>query len=335
MNISSSNNSSNQSISSDYLFRTLTIFDHIARYYGVLVHLAFVAMLIVAKEQRTRSLLYVNHATIVNSFYCIMIYLYMFSDRPSFANESLNNVLCSMSEIAWIFSSYVRMYSITLIAVYRLLAVYKPQVYKRLTDSTALVLLAPILLVWCVSFGFPVAFKYLFSTTSGSFYCLDGYSPSYEKTIMYYAFNYTFNIIVPLVCILGIYGAIIVRLKKLAGNLHERREGAKEPKSSTNRTLASATNAQKQRRFAHQFLLMGFSVLASSFVTSIFALRNVINNYLSIFYYWRPVLRIYIILVISIVPLLSIYMAKPMLILRKRKKTSKIANTNQHNTSLI
>jgi hypothetical protein len=343
----------------DYLINTLLTIDSVVRYYGVLIHLAFVIVLGLSKDLRSRTLLYVNHATIVNSFYCIITFMYMFSDRPNFASEIINNILCSMSEIGWIFSSYIRMYSILLIAIYRYFAVFKINIYKKLNESLFL-LIIPIIVVWAISIIFPLAFKYIFGTTRFIPFCLDGASSSYKITVMYFSFNYIFHIILPLIFIITIYILILVKLKKMGEkvgksksqnrpateargeqeietgkrktsktNTAKNRNSLEAPKDLKGQEINRSANTKKQKRFANQFILMCFSVLASSFVLSIFSLRNVIQNFLVIFYYWRPVLRIYIIIVISIVPLITMYYnpSRDKLLAMLRLKNSRFINS--------
>ena len=66
-------------------------------------------------------------------------------------------------------------------------------------------------------------------------------------------------------------------------------------------------NSKKNRRFANQFLLMCITVIVSSVVHTIFSLRSVISNFFTVFYYWRPFLRSYLVTVISFIPIITLY----------------------------
>jgi hypothetical protein len=63
----------------------------------------------------------------------------------------------------------------------------------------------------------------------------------------------------------------------------------------------------KHLRYANQFILMFISLIATAFVHAIFSIRTLIPNFFVIFYYWRPVLRVYIIIAISFVPMITVY----------------------------
>jgi hypothetical protein len=325
-----STNSSTATVGQDNLLTVLTTLDFASRCYSVLFHFIFAIILIFSKKLHTRELLYVNHSTIVNSFYCLMFFFYMFSDRPNFPNETLNNILCSMSEIAWPFSHFIRMYSILLIAVYRFLAVFKMHLYKKLNDSIVFLLL-PIGLVWCISIGIPITLKNIFGTTSSRIFCSDGGANSQRTTIFYVSFHYFFVMITPSICIITIYALIVFKLNKLRKKVHKIEVKTIDVEESVsiyrtniqtvnNESLGTQSgnalsinkskgdlNTKKQRKFANQFILMCCCVLAISSAVAIFSLRNVIPNYTSVFLYWRPIMRVYILTTLTIIPLISLY----------------------------
>lgn len=266
-------------------------------------------------------MLYINHATVVNSFFGIMLTAYNFGNAPQTPSKVLNEILCSMSEILWSFVTYVRMYSILLISVYRLIAVFKVHWYKRLNESYVY-LLIPIVLVWTVSFLFPIAAKYMFQTTSSAVFCLDGYTTIFINNLLYFIFNYFFMVIAPSTPIVAIYIKIILRLRSLASKVNP---GAKtksdlantlteystELTQKTNQTVTSqaeSLNSNKQRRFANQFILMCISVVSSLVILSVLTGRNLIPAYFTPpFFYLRPIFRIYISTSIMIIPIISLY----------------------------
>lgn len=315
----------------DVLFNILLTIDHIFRYTSVLIHLVYLTVLIFSKDLHKRTMLFINHATLTNSIYCIITFYFIFGDRPNFNDQTVNNIICSIIEIGWIFATYIRMYSILLISVYRYLAVFKLKLYKKLNGSR-LAMWSLLFTLWIISIGMPLFAKYMFQTTTSSVLCLDGFSTSFSNTLMYFFFNYGFMILGPSVVIVYIYATIIKKLRALCGSFEPSKSTKPSNKvfkieiqenGSTNYTTSETNqvlprvgtiqnygefrNAKKQKRFANQFFFMCLSVIASSIVLSIFTLRNVIPNFLNVFYYWRPVLRIYILSAISIVPLLSLY----------------------------
>jgi hypothetical protein len=338
----------------DRLLAALSFLDNLVRCYSIFIHLIFFVVLVFSKKLHTRELLYVNHCTIVNSFYSFMFFFYMFSDRPNFPDQTLNSILCSMSEIAWPFSHFIRMYSILLIAAYRFLAVFKMNIYKKVNDSI-ISLIIPIGLVWIISLGIPISLKKIFGTISSRIFCSDGNSDSQMTIIFYVCFHYLFVMIIPSVCIITIYILIILKLKKLHKKVNKRgqmtidveqsisiyrtnmqrvRNNSLEITQSANFTNASKPKGEpttkKHRKFANQFIIMCCCVLAISFVTAIFSLRNVIENYATLFVYWRPVLRVYILCTLSIIPLISLYFHPDRArLMKKIFSKRKIANQQQ------
>jgi len=198
----------------DYLFQTLNIIDHTSRYYCLFVHIVFFIILSFSKYFQKRTMLYVNHATIVNCFYCISQIFYIFGDHPTLPDQNLDEIICSFSEIFWSFATYIRMYSILLISLYRYLAVFHLNWYKKLNESF-IRLSIPIIVTWTISIASPLISKYIFNTTHGYTLCLDGYSTSIPNTIGYCIYNYSMMIIIPSFFVFIIYIAIIRKLKKL------------------------------------------------------------------------------------------------------------------------
>ncbi|CAF1010635.1 unnamed protein product [Brachionus calyciflorus] len=299
-----------QNTSVSHVFNVTLIIDHVFRYMTIFVHLVFIFVLIMSSSLRKKTKLYVNHATIVNCFYTLVMTMYIFFERPNTSNPILNDFICSISEIWWIYSSYIRMYSIFLIAIYRYLAVFKVNLFKKINDSY-LMLLSPIIFIWFISILFPVIFKYIFRTNASRVFCLDGDTTVFTNTILYFIFNYSLIVIIPSFFIVGIYIKIIHKLKMNSKRIIRKSNSLKtisvNLKQSSSQETEETQNNRKQRRFANQFILMCVSVIASAFVLSIFSLRGIIPNYFIIFFYWRPPLRIYLNCSIMIVPLISLY----------------------------
>ncbi|CAF0906131.1 unnamed protein product [Brachionus calyciflorus] len=302
-------NSSNSTQKIDYLFEVIIRIDHTFRYASVLVHIVYFIVMILSKELKKRTFLFTNHACLVSVVYCLITLYFTFNDHPSFGNETINEIICSIIEIGWIFSSYIRMYSILLIAVYRYIAVFNVKLYKTINYSN-FYLISPIIVVWFISISLPFISKYLFGTSVSPFLCLDGFSTIFSNTLMYFFFNYFFMIITPSVVIIFIYSKIILKLSSLGLNVKRSRFEKIFEKSQIKfepRTIMEIKNFKKQKRFANQFILMCFSVIASSIVLSIFTLRNLIPNFLQIFFYWRPIFRVYILSAICIIPILGLF----------------------------
>lgn len=317
-------------------FEFLFTVDIIFRWYGILVFILFTIILIFSKSMHTKAYLYINHCVLVSSVYSFMMFVYIFDNRPNFANTELNNVLCSISEIIWIFGIYIRTYSILLIAIQRYLAVFKLHLFKKL-NSSLISLLTPLIIIWIFSIAMPIITKYAFNTTASVVFCLDGFSLVFNDTISYIVVNYTLMIILPSIITLIMYYLIIRKLAILDKKVGVGTGSLSINNQQTNNTRKSSLmvsalsqrritvsnfnsapsqisqfneiriNSRKNRRFANQFLLMCITVIVSSVVHTIFSLRSVISNFFTVFYYWRPFLRSYLVAVISFIPIITLY----------------------------
>ena len=215
-------NSTINQVPYDYLFQALITLDHISRYYNIVVHLVFIIFLKFSRKLHSRTMFYLNHMNITNSFYGLVLFFYTFGDRPTFPNESLNTILCQITEFFWSFAVYLRMYSLFLIAIYRYIAAFRIHWYKKLNDSI-LYLSIPVVVVWIVSISFPLIWKYAFSTVPGYRYCLDGYSTHLPNTIGYCIMNYVLMVVIPSGFIFWVYRQIINKLKKVNAKLETKK----------------------------------------------------------------------------------------------------------------
>jgi hypothetical protein len=331
------NFTNNQTNLSPSPYEFLFTVDLIFRWYGFLIFVLFGIILIFSKSMHTKAYIYINHCVLVSSIYCYMMFVYLLDTRPNFSNALLNQILCSISEIVWIFGIYIRTYSILLIAIQRYIAVFKIGLFKKL-NSSLINLSIPLIIIWAFSIAMPIITKYAFDTSASVVFCLDGYSPLFNNIISYIVVNYTLMIILPSIVTIIIYCLIIRKLsildKKIGVGTNASIINNPQPaiNNNSNSVLVSAlsqrritvtnfnsvssqiiqfneirNNSRKNRRFANQFLFMCFTVIASSFVHTIFSLRSIIFNYYTIFYYWRPFLRSYLITVISLIPIITIY----------------------------
>lgn len=296
----------------DYVFQVEQVF----RRTGLVVYIMFMIILIFSKQMHTRSYLYINHCAIVSSVFCILQFAYLSGNYPSFENKELNAALCSISEIAWIFSHYIRSYSILLIAIQRYIAVFKMNLFRKL-NSSLIYLSCPLIIIWIISIIMPVITKFAFRTSPSSIMCLDGYSLNYNDVIGYVVVNNIAMNLIPTVLTLVIYILIIHKLTTFDRKVENtpinslKDIGHRNSFSSTGNYSKNIeemrSTSKKNRRFAHQFLLMCFTVIASVFANVIFSLRTVIVNFNIIFYYWRPILRSYLVFVISLIPIITVF----------------------------
>lgn len=162
---------------------------------------------------------------------------------PSTPDRVLNEILCSFSEIFWIFSIYIRMYSIFLIAVYRYLAVFKLIWYKKVNSSN-FILLTPVFFIWFMSILLPIITKYLFNTKPHPVFCLDGNTMVFVDLIMYFIVNYSLMVFIPLVLVIMIYYKIILKLRQLGKKVIKAKFNAKVSPSPIEIASLSSSNSK-------------------------------------------------------------------------------------------
>jgi hypothetical protein len=208
-NSTRSNSTSKAVVVTDSKLFAVQMYQTVCVYLVLAIHFAYYFLILVSPKLKTKGYLYVNHATITSFFYIGMQFAYLnLGNTPSFADQYLNFILCRASELIWPFASYIRTYSVLLIAVYRYIAVFKIHLFKKINASKML-LIGPIVIVWTLSIGFPFLLKYSLQTSSSSTFCLDGYSPIFANTVIYFVLTNLAGTVVPSVAIITIYIMII------------------------------------------------------------------------------------------------------------------------------
>ena len=289
-------NLSNQTIAvvQDNLFYGLTLVNQIFNYFCLAVHLTYLILMFALKDLHKRPLIFIHHAVIASIFYPASMLTFQYVDVSVISSPNVVTALCSFFEIFWPFSAYIRMYSVLLIAVHRYLAVFKLDLFKKINQSNV-ALFSCILASWIVSIGLTFTGKYAFSTTYSITYCLDGFSSIWLKCLLYALFYIVLAMVLPAIAIAAIYIIINAKLKMLSVN------------SGLSRQRNTSSSHYKEIKFAYQFILMCLVVVLTICGIFVFSLRNVIPNFYAIFYYLRPVIRCWILLFSSLIPILSIY----------------------------
>ena len=278
----------------------LTIAAQVFVLYCIGVHLAYLVLLALVKDLRRKSLFFINHSVVANLLFPIgsVVFQYFDASKANSTNHAAVTILCSFFEIYWPFSIYTRMYSILLIALHRYLAVFNSNLFKRINKSNVFLFL-PVASIWLLSLSLSFIFKYSFSTTYSTTFCLHGFSTIFINSLLNAIFYILFSMIFPAIAIVTLYIVIFMRLKQV---------GRKVSQPNSRVSIASdGTNSKSEMRFANQFILMCLVVVLTVCGISIFSLRGVIPNYFNIFYYWRPVIRCYIMFFSSLVPIFSFY----------------------------
>lgn len=173
-----------QVFASNLFVTILTYVDYVNRILSMLIFFTYLVLVIKLPFLRHKSLLYVHHSNLVGFMFCVMYIFYFSHTMPSTSSASLNLIFCIMSEVFWSISKYLRSYSILLIAIYRLMAVFFLDAFKFMNASYIL-LYIPIFVIWIFSFIVFVATKFPFQTTYGNLYCIDGLGPTVTYTVNY------------------------------------------------------------------------------------------------------------------------------------------------------
>ena len=167
-----------------------------------------------SREIRTKNLFYVNHATVVNTFYPALLYAYIFGNTPNFADENINMILCTISGYFREFTNYIRSYSILLIAAYRYIGVFHVDIYRRVNKST-LLLLSPLGLVWLLCIIIPIIIEKSLKTHLTLNLCLNGDSDYLSISIAYFIISYFMQTVLPLTLVIYAYVKIMDKLKRV------------------------------------------------------------------------------------------------------------------------
>ena len=315
----------------DYVNIVLNNINIIVAIITLVLHLVYFIIVIFSDELKKRTYLYANHAIAASIFYPILMTIYLFISYPNTADPNLNRILCTLTEIGWVFTKYIRMYSILLIALYRYLAVFYIKWYKKINDSNVL-LISPLIIVWVISIFCPIVSKLIFQTDVSPSMCLDGNSQSFGMTLGYFFFNYTIMIFAPAVSILFIYVWITRKLNSMSSKFHtptgsktlqngsyviqvENHSHGKSQTTSTRVELSQNGHSshkiekKKEKRFANQFLILCTFMIFTVLGFTVLQLRNIIPGYftLTVWINLRNVIRIWITINIAASPLTSIY----------------------------
>lgn len=326
-------NSTAATASHDLLFIFVSSSDHVFRYLSLIVHLIFIIVLIITSETRTRNLLYVNHATVISTFYPLIQFFFIFGNTPNFPDPQLNQILCTAAGYFRDLASVIRPYSILIIAIYRYIAVFHLNLFARLNRSNGL-LITPIILVWLVSIGIPIVVSKSIGVTVSSFLCINGSSRSIFVAKVYF-FIYCIVLLVPNLTTMALYVRIMIELRHIKRRV--RITGSRRAlgiarmtttivpslsssvvtpvtKTTSSMTHSSKTrpvrirlDSSKEESFAKHFFLMCTAAVLTTSVYLVFYMNQIINNYFAIMYYWQPVLRVIISIGVSLVPITSLY----------------------------
>jgi hypothetical protein len=190
----------NQSYSPSYLtIITVDILnqaDIIIRTSSFIVHMFYFFLVFKIKTLRRLSLVYMQHSNLIGLIFNLHYLIYFDKVYPKFENLFYVDLICKLSENLWSLIKILRAYSIALIALYRLIAVFKIDLYRKINKSIVL-LITPILLIYFFIIIFIITTKFYYNTTYGTLYCFDGNSEIFMNKLMYFIWHSSIGLVFP------------------------------------------------------------------------------------------------------------------------------------------
>ena len=170
--------------------------DSLIRILSFLVHSIYFVLIFKLKIMRTKACLYTHHANLIGFLFNFHYIIYWSQTYPNTPIPIINHILCSISEEIWAILKTLRTYSIALISLYRLLAIFKMTLYQKINQNY-FNLTIPLIIMYLWVIIFSTANKYIFATTYGSLYCFDGYSDIFYNSLFYFLVQTILGIIFP------------------------------------------------------------------------------------------------------------------------------------------
>jgi hypothetical protein len=287
----------------------LTQIDHLVTFTSLIVHIFYFYLIYKLEQLRKLTLLYLHHSVFIGFMFNLHYLIYFNYTSPFFQDDQLNRIMCTVSEFLWSFLKTQRAYSIALIALYRLIAVYKLSLYKYLNKH----LVWPLIFLYLLVIMFVLALKFAFKTTYGSLYCFDGYSKSYFNRLLYFIIKALIGLILPTLFTLFAYFFIRKKLKqskeRLSSNyLIKMEEQQIEIESDvlTNRKKSSIFN-KSESKMANQFLIMNICEIVSCLMLIGLGMRYLFENFNEYYNVPRKMLRIINLIAQLLIPLFCIH----------------------------
>jgi hypothetical protein len=266
--------------------------EFVVRALGLLIHLAYFLVVLMIGEFRKRTFLFLHQVNLISLLYCLIYTAYINTRNPSFASDRLNNFLCTWCELTWAVLKFMRILSIFQLTIYRYLAMARLSFYKRLNQSV-LRLFGIMAFSWILSLVVTLLLKFSLQTKYSIWYCIDGGSISLTISIIYY------------VCVVGITIAITVFNIIFGYKMRNRLKG-----SQVHSMLKTTrTNFKFIRNlFVLNCLMLAASASSLAIDFEVVILEQDEFRYLeNILLIVRPSLRIIFIVIISVIPVSSLF----------------------------
>ena len=113
----------------------ISYFDQTSQIISLLIHSGYFLIAFFVKCFHGRTHIYLHHVNVISLLYVIHFMFYFGSRSRSIKSSVKPEFLCTLSELSWSILKYLRMFSLTLLAVYRYWAVFKMKFYKKLNSK--------------------------------------------------------------------------------------------------------------------------------------------------------------------------------------------------------
>ena len=297
----------------------LEYFDIVLRCIGLLIHIVYFLLVLFVKELRKISLIYTHQINIYGLVF-LLLYVCHIGDRATLMMDThttpVNSVVCTISEILWALVKYLRSYAILLLALFRMIAVIKPDGFKKWMKSAKAISLT-IIVEYMACVALFVGTRFGFNTHYGGLLCQDGFTSARDDGIHYFVVTSLFGVALPngLVIVSFVYTKYKFRahVSKFSSGKGSNRAASNMGRaiSSFQTEAKSFTNLNRlptqNERLTRQYLFINVLLIISSitYVTVNFA--NLIPEFNTIWYQYRLVIRITSILFQNMIPIVSLY----------------------------
>ena len=263
-----------------------------------------------------------HHVNIVSFFYVIH-YVAYFNQRTVKIGTHLGGVLCQISEFIWGIQKFLRTYSILLLAIYRYLAVYQINYYRKLNNKPIYMFIS-IGFIWFISILITLILKLSFKSSYSVYFCSPGYSDVILNIILYFIIVNILCNILPISVVVIFYILISNQLKLNRKNLNDHfisslKMSKIDPVVESNCKCNSPPVSDHMNRvklielkFAKQMILINiFNIISSAFsilvnFQMVLAAHESFNYLDEFFLELRPLFRGIFLVCQTFIPVLSI-----------------------------
>lgn len=145
-----SNSSLNETLVAQKVEQMPPVVDYSFRGLCFVIHAIYFLIVLFTKELQKISLIHMHHTNLIGLLTGFHYSIWIAWVQPATPYPELNVVLCTISDAFWAIIKYARCYSILVLAIYRLVAVFYVNKFKKLVRSLPMYALG-IFLVWFVS----------------------------------------------------------------------------------------------------------------------------------------------------------------------------------------